>query len=88
MTTDTTEVPLRLEVRLDAERRRKLTELVGEGAGRLSEIARHGIDLAYDEFMRERRIAAAGRLCQLEVEEPREPEEMNRQLAERYGPLS
>lgn len=88
MTGEANAVPRRLEFRLDAERRRKISELVEAGSGSVSEIARHGIDLAYEELIRERRIEAARHLCQLEVEAPPDPEEMNRQQAERYGPLS
>jgi hypothetical protein len=80
--------PERLEVRLDPERRKKLQEMTEAGAGPLSEITRHGIDLAYEEFRLARRIEAARRIAEMNVEDPPEPEEMNRQLAERYGPLS
>ncbi|MEX2236809.1 MAG: hypothetical protein WEB00_04625 [Dehalococcoidia bacterium] len=86
MKTETTEIPARLEVRLDDERRRKLKDLTEDG-GSLSDITRHGIDLAYEELVQKRRMEAAWRLSHLEVEDPPEPEEMNRQLNDRYGPL-
>jgi hypothetical protein len=78
----------RLEVRLDAERRKKLEEMAKAGAGPLSEITRHGIDLAYEEFMLERRLEAVRRISELNIEDMPDPDELSRQMAERYGPLS
>ena len=70
----------RLEVRLDRERRRKLSELAqGQGAA-LSEVVRRLIDQAYDEARHEERIRAAEHLISLEVEDVPDPETLSRQL--------
>ncbi|HET9199399.1 MAG TPA: hypothetical protein VFO84_00300 [Dehalococcoidia bacterium] len=77
----------RLEVRLDPDTERMLRVLEEEFGLRPSEITRHGIRLAYDEATRERRRAAARAINSAEIEDPPDPEELNRQLADRYGPL-
>ena len=49
----------RLEVRLDRERRRKLSELAQGRGVPVSQAVRQMIDEAYKEALRERRIRAA-----------------------------
>ena len=70
----------RLDVRLDAERRRRLEEIVGERGMPISEVVRRMIDDAYEEVMRERRIEAVGRLVKLEVEDPPDAATLSREL--------
>ena len=60
----------RLDVRLDAERRRRLEELVEDRGEPISVVVRSLIDDAYEGAMRERRRKAARRLTRLEVEYP------------------
>ena len=61
---------LRLHVRLDAERRRRLEELAEEGGMPMSDVVRGLIDEAYECTMLERRREAVSRLVALEVEDP------------------
>jgi hypothetical protein len=81
------DIPARLEVRLDIQTRRKLAELKNMDGRSLSEITRQSIDLAYEQRTRERRIAAARRLGELEVEQMPDPDELAKQMNDRYGPL-
>jgi hypothetical protein len=75
----------RLEVRLDADRRRKLEELAEMEDESISETVRLLIDRTYDATKRERRMRAAARLVALEVEDVPDPEELSRQLNETYS---
>jgi predicted transcriptional regulator len=75
----------RLEVRLDKELRRQLEELAGQDQTSFSETVRHLIAKAYEERLRERRIAAARRLSKLQVGEALEPEELCRLLDEAHS---
>jgi len=63
----------RLEVRLDRERRRKLSELAQGRGVPVSQAVRQMIDEAYKEALRERRIRAARELAQLAVEDVPHP---------------
>lgn len=76
----------RLDVRLDAERRRRLEEVVEERGAPISEVVRGMIDDAYERTMRERRRNAAERLFALEVEDPPDPDTLSRELEETYEP--
>ena len=76
----------RLDVRLDAERRRRLEEVVEERGAPISEVVRGMIDDAYESTMRERRRNAAERLFALEVEDPPDPDTLSRELEETYEP--
>jgi hypothetical protein len=78
-------VPERLQVRLDEDRRRKLAEMLAAGCGRASDIAREGIDLAYDEYMLQRRLEAVRRIGTACVEEMPGPDKLARQIGERYA---
>lgn len=75
----------RLEVRLDTERRRKLSELAAWKGAPVSEVVRKMIDESYEEIMRERRREAVRRIAELEVEDVPDPETLSRQLAETYA---
>jgi hypothetical protein len=76
----------RLEVRLDPERRRKLSELATEHGAPVSEVVRQLIDQAYEETLRGRRLRAARELARLEVEDVPDPETLSRQLEGTYEP--
>jgi hypothetical protein len=70
----------RLEVRLDPERRRKLSELAEGQAAPVSEVVRRLIDRAYEDALRQRRRLAAKRLAEIEAEDVPDPETLSRQL--------
>ena len=76
----------RLEVRLDRERRRKLSELARGRGVPVSEAVRQMIDEAYMETLRERRIRAARELARLAVEDVPDPATLSRQLEGTYEP--
>ena len=76
----------RLEVRLDRERRRKLSELAQGRGVPVSEAVRQMIDEAYKEALRERRIRAARELARLVVEDVPDPATLSRQLEGTYEP--
>ncbi len=76
----------RLEVRLDRERRRKLSELAESRGVPVSEAVRQMIDEAYKEALRERRIRAARELALLAVEDVPDPTTLSRQLEGTYEP--
>lgn len=76
----------RLDVRLDEERRRRLRELAIEQGTPISELIRRLIDAAYEETVRQRRIRAAQRIAELEIEDVPDPEALSRQLEEAHEP--
>lgn len=76
----------RLEVRLDRERRRKLSELAAAHGAPVSEVVRQMIDQAYEEALRVRRLRAARELARLAVEDVPDPETLSRQLEGTYEP--
>ena len=76
----------RLDVRLDAEQRRRLEELVAERGEPISEVVRCLIDDAYEGIMRERRMAAAERLAALAVEDPPDAATLSRELEAAHEP--
>lgn len=76
----------RLDVRLDAEQRRRLDELVAERGEPISEVVRYLIDDAYEGVMQERRRAAVERLAALAVEDPPDPATLSRELEAAHEP--
>ena len=76
----------RLDVRLDAERRRRLEELVEERGAPISEVVRCLIDDAYEGVVQERRRQAVGRLTRLEVEDPPDAATLSRELEAAHEP--
>ena len=76
----------RLDVRLDAERRRRLEELAEERGVPVSEVVRRLIDDAYDSILRERRKQAVERLTKLEVEDPPDAATLSRELEAAHEP--
>ena len=75
----------RLDVRLDAERRR-LEELVEERGVPISDVVRCLIDDAYEDIVRVRRKQAIERLIALNVEDPPDPETLSRELEAAHEP--
>ena len=76
----------RLDVRLDAERRRRLEELVEERGVPISEVVRCLIDDAYEDIQRTRRGEAIERLIGLNVEVPPDPDTLSRELEAAHDP--
>ena len=76
----------RLDVRLDAEHRRRLEELAGESGAPISEVVRRLIDVAYEDILRARRKQAIERLIELNVEDPPEPDTLSRELDAAHEP--
>ncbi len=77
---------VRLEVRLDEKRRSQLEEIAGNRGASVSDVVRSLIDEAYEEISRERRRRAVERLINLNVEQMPDPEELARQLNDKYEP--
>ena len=78
----------RIEVRLDAEHVKKLGELKAVYHASASEVVRRAIDEAWEEAEMERRKEALGRLLAIEIDEDLpDPEELSRQLNDRYEDL-
>lgn len=76
----------RLEVRLDAEHRRKLSELAASRSAPVSEVVRQMIDESYEEIMRERRRRAVREIAAMEIEDVPDPETLSRQLESAHDP--
>ncbi|MDE2837914.1 MAG: ribbon-helix-helix protein, CopG family [Chloroflexota bacterium] len=77
---------VRLEVRLDEKRRAQLEEIAGNRGASISEVVRALIDDAYEEIIREDRRRAVQELITMNVEEMPDPEELARQLNNKYEP--
>ena len=76
----------KLDVRLDAERRRRLVEVAEERGVSMSEVVRCLIDGVYEDVMRKRRINAVGRMFRLEVEDPPDAATLSRELEAAHEP--
>ena len=76
----------RLDVRLDAERRKRLEEIVEESGTPISEVVRRLIDDAYERVALERRKRAVARLISLEVEDPPDADALSRELEAAHEP--
>ncbi len=77
---------MRLDVRLDVERRRRLDELVEDRGEPISEIVRRLIDDAYEDVIQKRRRQAVERLTRLEVEDPPDADTLSRELEAAHEP--
>ncbi len=78
---------VRLEVRLDERRRAQLEEMAGMQGASVSEVVRALIDDAYEAIRRERIRRAVERLINLRGEAMPDPEELSRQLNNKYEPM-
>ena len=76
----------RLDVRLNAEHRRRLEELAQEKGESISDVVRGLIDGAYEDIMRTRRKQAVERLIALNVEVPPDPDTLSRELEAAHEP--
>lgn len=76
----------RLDVRLNAEQRRRLEELAEAREAPISYVVRRLIDDAYEEVLRERRRQAVERIVKLEVEDPPDPATLSRELEAAHDP--
>ena len=76
----------RLEVRLDAEHRRKLDELAKARGRPVSAVIREAIDRAYDEIRLERRLQLVRDIGELNIEDVPDPETLSKQLDEAHDP--
>ena len=74
----------RLEVRLDPQHRRRLSELAAARGAPVSEVVRQIIDQAYEDSLRDRRLKAAKEIARLELEDVPDPETLARQLEGAY----
>jgi hypothetical protein len=70
----------RLEVRLDTERRRKLSQITAARGSPVSVVVRDLIDQAYEDIHRAERLRAARELGEMEIEDVPDPETLKRQL--------
>lgn len=77
---------VRLEVRLDEQRRAQLEEIADIRGASISYVVRSLIDEAYQEISRERVRRAVERLINLRGEDMPDPEELSRQLASAHEP--
>ena len=75
----------RVEVRLDADRKQKLNKIAEIKDESVSELVRQMIDRLYDEAMLEYRLELVRRMSEANVEEMPDPEELSRQMNNRYG---
>jgi len=74
----------RYEIRLDPERRRKLSYLAEQREVPVSETVRQIIDEAYEEAMVEYRLGLVRHIAEAEIEDVPDPEELSRQLDATY----
>jgi predicted transcriptional regulator len=74
----------RLEVRLDAEHRRKLDEIARARGKPASAVIRDAIDWAYETDQRREGLAAVERLRHAHLEDVPDPETLKRQLEEAH----
>ena len=77
-------VTQRYEMRLDEERRRKLDYLADKRGSAASDTMRHLIDQAYEDEMREYRLALVRHIAEANIEDVPDPEELSRQLDATY----
>lgn len=75
----------RLEVRLDAESRRRLEVVAADRGGGISEAVRQMIEEAYERTRALRRREAAQRIGELELEDVPDPDELSEQLDATYA---
>ncbi|HTE83601.1 MAG TPA: hypothetical protein VK821_02625 [Dehalococcoidia bacterium] len=78
----------RFEVRLDPDHRQKLHKIAEARGATLSYVVREMIDEAFEDVAREERRRAVERITNANVEDMPDPDELSRQLANRYGDLS
>ena len=75
-----------LDVRLDAESRRRLEELVEERGVPISDVVRFLIDDSCEDIVSVRRKQVVERLIGLNVEDPPDPDTLSRELEAAHEP--
>ena len=75
----------RLEVRLDADRKKKLDKIAEIKEETISDIVRQMIDRFYEEALVEYRLELVRQMSEANVEDVPDPEELSRQLNNRYS---
>ena len=75
----------RLEVRLDSELKKKLDQIAEIREETISDVVRQLIASAYEDAMLERRLLAVQRMAEANVEEMPDPEELARQMNNKYN---
>ncbi len=75
----------RIEVRLEPETREKLEEVAAARGVTVSELVRSLIERSYEEEVSGRRLAAAGRLGAMEVEDVPDTGVLKRQFGEAHA---
>jgi hypothetical protein len=73
-----------LEIRLDAERRRRLAELAQSRHVSISELVRALLDREYEEWLSTQRIRAARAISALSTEDVPDPDLLEQQLGEAH----
>jgi hypothetical protein len=86
MLTMSVRVGSRIEVRLDEKHRKMLEKVLAESGDSVSAFFRRRIEQELEEIELGERLAAALRLCSIEEEVPRDPEELNRRLDAVHDP--
>ena len=76
----------KLDLRLDAERWRRLEVIVEERSLPVPEVVRNLIDDAYENVTRKHRINAVGGMFRLEVEDPPDAATLSRELEAAHEP--
>ena len=77
----------RLEVRLDSDLKKKLDQIAEIREETISDVVRQLIASAYEDAMLERRLLAVQRIAEANVEEMPDPEELARQMNNRYDDI-
>lgn len=76
----------RLEIRLDAERRRQLEELAESRHISISDLVRDLLDREYEAWLSAQRLLAARAISALSTDDVPEPELLAQQLGKAYEP--
>ncbi len=76
----------RLDVRLDAEHRRRLKELVEKRGDSISDVVRRLIDDAYEGIVQEHSMSAVEQLIALGGEDPPDAATLSRELEAAHEP--
>jgi len=70
----------RFEIRLDPERRKWLSQVAKDEGETAADAFRRLLDLGYEVWMKERRLAAVRCIAEANLEDVPDPEELSRQL--------
>ena len=76
----------RLEVRLDEDHSRKLSEIVSRRGKSVSAWVKEVIDRTYEDLSRQERMRAVRRIAEAAVEDVPEPDALARELEQAHEP--